>query len=147
MVELRNFSADDTHDLKENKYTDMAPADIETMIQSWNLKAYKGKYFEMLAVVSNRIPVGYLSFLQGDTIDAIHLGIEIFLPSRHQGYGTEAVRASLAYAKQCGYKRACVQIHVDNSSSISLHKKLGFTQTLITTNKKGNSVYLMEKIL
>lgn len=147
MVELRKFLTDDIHDLKENKYADMSCSDIETMIQEWNLKVYKGKKFETLAVVSKGIPIGYLSFLQGDTIDTVHLGIEIFLPFRYQGYGTEAVKCGMAYAKQCGYKRACVQIHVDNCSSISLHKKLGFTQTLMTTNKKGNNVYLMETVL
>lgn len=147
MITIRNFTRNDINDLKKNKYPNMPAADIINMIDLWNLKKYKGNYFEMFAIISDYEIVGYISLLQCDKIDTVSIGIEIFQPFRQQGYGTEAERICLAYAKKCDYKIARAQILVDNKGSISLHKKLGFVQKSITINNKGNEVYLLEKVL
>lgn len=53
MITIRNFTRNHLNDLKKNKYSNMPAADIINMIDLWNLKKYKGNYFEMFAIISD----------------------------------------------------------------------------------------------
>ena len=55
------------------------------------------------------------------------LGYHIYSEYRRRGFGAEACRAILSWAKKEGLGRVSVRIKADNTPSLLLAEKLGFT--------------------
>ena len=122
----------------------MSTSDIDRMIDDWNKFLYHDIYFEMFAVLSDNEIVGSVSlYAHGNGM--IGAGPIILEKHRRNGYGIKAVETALEYAKQKGYTKAVAQIRVNNTASIALHKKLGFSIINRRINRKGNEVYDLEK--
>ena len=124
----------------------MSEAEIKYMIQQWNTSRFDGRYFEMLAIISDSSIVGYTSLLdQGNCIASE--GVEIYTPYRRQGFAYTALTQLFQRAKQLGYHTITAQIRQNNTASLALHEKLGFEITGQFTNKRGNPVYSLSLTL
>ena len=144
---LRHFKSDDADILQQLQYINMPIEEIKTLICDWNKFKFQGKYFEMFAIVSDDKIVGTISLYQHSS-SVISIGPEVFSPFRKQGLGKQAMRIALDIAKSKGYKIVIQQVRSDNTSSIALHKSLGFeTDDCSYTNSKGNEVTLYFKAL
>ena len=51
MVTLRSFVPEDAESVRRNLYPDLSLPDIAQMIDEWNTRRYRGKYFEMFALL------------------------------------------------------------------------------------------------
>ncbi len=73
-------------------------------------------------------PVGICGLLKRETLDDIDLGFAFLEAHRRQGYGLEAARATMAYAKKTlpGVDRLAAITSPDNEASQCLLEKLGF---------------------
>ncbi len=140
---LRPFTPEDWRILAQYWLRDMPESEIKAVIAKWNTNSYDGRYYEQLAVDVGGSVVGCVSLLARSDA-AFTEGVEIFPPHRSQGFGYAAVKALLLYGKAMGYQTACVQIRVDNSASLALHKKLGFLVTDSFVNRRGNRVYELQ---
>jgi len=58
MVTLRYFTDADVSLLREKRYVDMRPCEVEEMIRKWNEKKVNGRDFEMFAVLKDNEIVG-----------------------------------------------------------------------------------------
>lgn len=145
MISIRNIKSTDSGVLTV-LYPNMTAAKIESMISEWNKKIYKGKYFEMFAVMDDDILVGTVSLYQ-HTSDCISAGPEIRTEYRRQGFAYQAIQAALQLAAKDGYKIAVAQVRKDNTPSIALHKKLGFEIDFDFINNKGKPCYYFIKSL
>lgn len=140
MVTLRYFTDADVSLLREKRYVDMRPCEVEEMLRKWNEKQVNGRDFEMFAVCDGENVVGMIS-LYRQTADTVSVGPEIFHDCRRRGYGTLAMRAAMDAAIDRGYKIAFAQIRTDNAASIALHEALGFASNgQVFTNARGNPV-------
>ena len=144
---LRHFEYDDAAALQKLSYNDMPLKEIQSMICDWRKCEYKGKYFEMLAVIHNGGIVGEASLFEiSDTV--ISIGIRVFPAYQRQGFGKKAVDTALEIAKNKGYKIVSQQVRSDNAPSIALHQSLGFeTDGREYINQKGNKVIIFLKAL
>lgn len=147
MVKLRNFAIEDAEILRQEQHHNMSIEEIEGMICDWNKLEYKGKYFEMFAIVENERIVGELSLYQiSDSV--ISIGLEIFSNFQRQGFGKQAVFLALQICQKKGYKIACNQVLSDNFPSIALNKSLGFeTDMYRYINQQGKEVFLFLKAI
>ncbi len=147
MAILRHFEYDDAVTLQKLSYTDMSLKEIQSMICDWNKCEYKGKYFEMLAVIHDGGIVGEISLYEkSDTV--ISIGIRVFPAYQRQGFGKKALYMALEIAKNKGYKIVSQQVRRDNVPSIALHQSLGFeTDGCEYINQKGNEVIIFLKAL
>ena len=147
MVTLRHFLPEDARSVRNNLYPDMTEAQIRDMIADWNTCLWKGRYFEMFAVVSAQRTVGCVSLYE-HTRSIASAGVEIFRTERRKGFASEAYPLLLAHAAQKGYKVILDQVSTDNPASIRLHEKLGFEKDdSIYINRRGHDVFLYLKLL
>lgn len=147
MVELRNFTADDAETLQLLHDHDLSADAIRQMISDWNRFEFRGKYFEMFAVIGDGQIAGELSLYEHSE-SVVSIGLEIFSGFQGRGFGKQAVASALEICKKKGYKIVCNQIRTDNELSIALHKNLGFESDLYPyKNQKGNDVYLFLKAI
>lgn len=147
MVVLRNFIKDDALILQANAFRDMSVEQIENLICEWNQKTVNSKYFEMFAIVVDKIIIGTISLYEHSG-EVISIGPEVFKLYRQKGYAKEAMIYALNIAKEKGYKIVSQQIRTNNAASIALHSSLGFeTNGLIYTSAKGNEVAIYLKSL
>lgn len=144
MLTLRNFTEADALELQRNKYSHKTIFEVQDIIKEMNAKCYKGRYFEMFAVVCEGIIVGMISLYEHPE-HAISCGPEIFEGECRKGYGYEALLRALLIARQRGYTKAVAQVRTDNVASVALHKKARFEIQKEGINSKGNQVYLMSR--
>lgn len=146
---LRNFVANskDIGLLQKFYCPNMSLKAIEKMIGDWNTLDYRGKYFEMFAIVNSNEVVGTLSLYEHSK-SVVSIGIELFLDFCRKGHGTLAMMRALEICKEKGYKIVYQQVRADNVASIKLHKKTRFeTDGYIYKNQKGHDVILFFKAL
>lgn len=146
---LRNFvaSPEDIGLLQKFYRPDMPAKAIEKMIGDWNSLDFKGKYFEMFAIVRDEKVVGTLSLFEHSK-SVVSIGVELFSGHCKQGHGTIAMNKALEICKEMGYKIVCQQVRSDNIASIKLHNKVGFeTDNYVYKNRKGHDVILFFKAL
>lgn len=123
------------------------PADtIDKMLVESLAKRHEGKYFELFAVMNDKVCVGFVSLYE-TAPGVISCGPEIKPQHRQQGYGYSAVRIALERANLMGYTKAIAQIRQDNTASIALHQKLGFAQCRSFLNRHGHAVFEFQKPL
>ena len=147
MITLRNFTVDDAIEFQQKQSVNKPLNEVISLLTKWQEKEFEGKYFEMFAVTKDKEIVGMISLYQHSE-NVISCGPEIFERYRKQGIGGEAMILAMKIAKNKGYKLMSQQIRVDNTASISLHKKLGFeTDEYIYKNKHGNDVLIFIKLL
>lgn len=147
MIILRDFTVSDIPVLKKYRYADRTDQEIQVMMDQWDQKEYKGKYFEMFAIMDGETCVGSLSLYQ-HTQSVVSFGPEIFMEYRRRGYASAAVREAFQIAKSKGYGIVLDRVRTDNPASMALHQKLGFeTDAYEYQNKKGNGVFLFIKLL
>ena len=144
---LRHFSEEDVTDLQKNGYGDMSPQALREMIEAWDQKAYRDRYFEAFAIHAEEELVGMVSLYQM-TASAVSVGVEIFTAHLREGHAFRAVGEALKIAKEKGFAVAVDQVRTDNEASIALHKKLGFeTDGYEYQNRRGKPVCLWLKVL
>ena len=146
MITLRRFATEDAPSLQE-RYSNFSREQIEEMIHEWNSGRFDGKYFEMLAIISDGRIVGTISLYEHSS-KVVSIGPEVFEPYRKNGYGKEAMLKACGIAADREYKIVSQQIRTDNAASIALHLSLGFeTSGAVYTNAKGNQVSIYLKSL
>lgn len=147
MITLRNFDESDIYILQDLKYCDLTHNEIKNLIKEWKTKEYRGKYFEMFAVICDNAVVGCVSlFHNSDSV--VSCGAEIFDDFRRKNYAYLAVKELFSIAKSKGYKIATGQVRTDNTASVALCRKLGFeTDEYEYMNKKSKPVYIYLKPL
>ena len=146
MIFIRPVRCDDKNIFGDTSYDAMSSESMDNMLHESLAKSHSGRYFELFAVMDDDSCVGFVSLYE-TAPRQISCGPEIKPQYRQQGYGYLAVRAALERATLMGYTKALAQIRQDNSSSIALHKKLGFTQCRSFLNRNGHSVFEFQKTL
>ena len=147
MVNLRHFSVEDAELIRRCRYPDISVSETENMISEWNTCLYRGRYFEMFAVISDGEPKGSISIFEHSRTSC-EIGPDIFPDHRGNGYASEAMHLMLGYAASKGYRLVMQQIRTDNEASIKMHEKLGFERLdSVYRNRKGNEVCLYFKII
>lgn len=146
MIFLRPVGCNAKDLFQDSSYAAMSPDAMEKMLSESLAKSHDGKYFELFAVIYNRMCVGFVSLFETAPKE-ISCGPEIKPQYRQQGYGYLALRTALERANLMGYTKAVAQIRQDNTTSIALHQKLGFVLRRSYTNKKGHLVADFEKAL
>ncbi len=144
MIAIRNFNENDVLLLKQMYYKECDENEIKGIIEEWNTEEYKGKYFEMFAVVDDECLVGQVSIYEHSK-NIVSLGVEIYPEYRRKGYAYISSVLVLDYAQKKGYKIVVSQVRTDNVASLALHQKLGFEIDHDYVNKKGNAVFFLIK--
>ena len=103
-----------------------------------------GKFHKFLAVADDRQIVGYVSFIEAEEGTA-SFGVEIYAPFRRQGYAYAALLQLLTMANACNYHTATGQVRKDNTASLALCRKLGFSIVSEGISKRGKPVYNLVK--
>jgi len=146
MITLRNFDAGDCAFLVAYFRPGMTAGEAASLIDEWSQKRYKGSYFEQFAICSDSQPVGWIS-LYAPEPPVVGVGFEMIEAERRKGYCQQAVALVLEHAKALGYKTAFSQVRKNNTASIGLHAKCGFTVTGECVSARGNEVYFYHKNL
>ena len=146
MIFLHPINRDNINIFQGTSYAELPAEAMEKMLAESLAKNHDGKYFELFAVMDNASCVGFVSLYE-TAPGQISCGPEIKPQYRQQGYGYLAVSVALEQAKLMGYTKAVAQIRQDNTASIALHRKSGFTQCRSYKNKKGHPVSDFEKAL
>ncbi len=99
MIAIRSFNENDALLLKQMHYKECDENIIKDIIEEWNTKEYKGKYFEMFAVVDDECLVGQVSIYEHSK-NIVSLGVEIYPEYRRKGYAYISSGLVLDYAKK-----------------------------------------------
>lgn len=147
MILLRHFTEDDAETIRKKQWPDLSIEEIEAIIYDWKTLEYKGKYFEMMAIVADDAVVGNISLMEHSR-SIVSLGVEVYLDERSKGYATAAMKQAFMLATERGYKIIQDQVRVDNKPSIALHERCGFeTDGYVFINKKGKEVCIYTSAL
>ena len=146
MIFIRPVRCDDKNIFGDTSYDAMSSESMDNMLHESLAKSHSGRYFELFAVMDDDSCVGFVSLYETSP-GQISCGPEIKPQYRQQGYGYLAVRTALERATRMGYTKAIAQIRQDNTASIALHQKLGFTLCRSYTNKNGHPVSEFSKPL
>lgn len=145
MIALSSMAPSDAALLQDLPYASMPPEAMQQMLSASAAKTYNGAHFELLAVMDGNRCVGVINFCgSGETVSCAP---DIKPQFRKRGFGTAAVSLALEYAKTLGYTKAAAQVRQDNTASIALHRKLGFSLVSEFVNRKGQPVYAFEKAI
>lgn len=144
MISLCPFCHSDWPVIVKHQYTNIAQADAVKLIAEFNAPTYEGKFHKFLAVADDRQIVGYVSFIEAEEGTA-SFGVEIYAPFRRQGYAYAAISQLLTIANACGYNTATGQVRKNNTASLALCRKLGFTIICEGISKRGKPVYNLVK--
>ncbi len=144
---MRHFTEGDAGALREELYSGMTEDELCRLIADWNGLDYRGRYFEMLAIMENGELAGTVS-LYHHSESAVSLGPEVLPRYRRRGIGKAAMLLAMEKARERGYRLVLQQVRSGNEASIALHKSLGFeTDGYGYRNKKGDEVFLFLKLL
>lgn len=144
MITLRPYTPDDWAVLVHHQYPAMSEADAKKLISDFNTGTYDGRRFQMLAIASGGVLVGYVSLLEQEKGVASE-GVEVYPPYRRRGYAFAAICQLLTQTQ--AYHTVTAQIRKDNTASLALHEKLGFRITGEFINRRGNPVYSLSLTL
>ena len=132
---------------KKILYPDMSLSSISEMIDEWSTCLFRGRYFEMFAIISKEKIVGYVSLYEHSK-NVASIGPFVIAQERCKGVATEAVSLLLQHAATTRYRILLDQVHKDNTASIRLHEKLGFeSDGYIYRNQRDQEVVLYLKLL
>ena len=144
MISLRSFHPCDWQVITKYQYPDMGQTDAVKLIAEFNAPTYQGKVHKLLAITDKDQVVGYVSFIEAESRVA-SIGVEVYAPFRRQGYAYAAISQLLTIANACGYNTATGQVRKDNTASLALCRKLGFTIISEGISKRGKPVYNLSK--
>lgn len=144
MIHLRPFHTDNWEVIAKYQYPGIVQAEAQKLIDEWNVPTYEGKSHKYLAIADDRQIVGYVSFIETEKGTA-SFGVEVYTPFRRQGYAYAALLQLLTMANACNYHTATAQIRKDNTESLALFHKLGFTIVSEAISKRGKPVYNLVK--
>jgi len=142
MITLRNFDAGDCDFLITQYKPGMTESEALALIDEWKQKSYKGSYFEVFAICSDSLLVGWILLYAPPHEDStISAGPEIIEQEQRKGYCYQAMQLVMEYAKTMGYKTATAQVRKNNIPSIRLHEKCGFVVTGECVTSRGNEAF------
>jgi RimJ/RimL family protein N-acetyltransferase len=109
--------------------------------QSWLVRA-------MVLLTEERPMVGHIGFHgPPETIGRAELGYTIFPDQRRRGYASEAAVAMMDWAKrEHSVNRFFVSIAPENSASLAMAAKLGFTKVGEQIDKEDGLEYVFELV-
>ncbi|MBR3239815.1 MAG: GNAT family N-acetyltransferase [Oscillospiraceae bacterium] len=147
MVTIRSFTQGDAASLQQGLYPDLTLSDVSKLIDEWNTCAYRGRFFEMFAVLFDERIVGCVSLYERSEFIA-SAGVEVMKEERGKGAAAEALSWLTRYAAEKGYRILLDQVRKDNLASIRLHEKLGFqSDGTVYRNQRDHEVLLYLKPL
>ena len=147
MISIRPFHEYDVEVLHQLYAPEMSEDEILDMIHEWETGIYKGKLFEMFAILNGQNIIGLISLYEHSNSVA-GIGPHIFEDKRRRGYAKVAMRLIEAYAKEKGFRIIQQQVSTANLPSIALHDSLGYeTDGYIYKNRKEQDVILYLKAL
>lgn len=87
--------------------------------------------------------IGYCGLIIGrSTLEEPEIAYELFQHAHGRGYATEAARAVLAAAAATGRERLWSTVRAWNSPSLRVLEKLGFARHHVSTDDRGEVVWL-----
>ncbi|MGW6506852.1 GNAT family N-acetyltransferase [Streptomyces niveus] len=87
--------------------------------------------------------IGYCGLIIGrSTLEEPEIAYELFQHAHGRGYATEAARAVLAAAAATGRERIWSTVRAWNAPSLRVLEKLGFTRHHVSTDDRGEVVWL-----
>ncbi len=144
MVSLRPFCHNDWQVITSYQYPGMCKADALQLIEQFNAPTYEGKFQKFLAIEQNEKVAGFVSLIE-QAEGVVSIGVEVYEPFRRQGCAYEGISHLLLLAKSYGYPTASWQVRKDNTASLALCKKLGFTIVSEAVSSRGKPVYNLIK--
>ena len=146
MIVLRPFSPGDWPVLSQYQYPGISQDDAINLIAEFNAPTYQGKFQKFYAVENETQIVGYVSIIeQSDGV--VSVGAEIYLPFRRQGFAYGAIMQLFDLSKSMGYHTASGQVRQDNTASLALCRKLGFSTVGDAISSRGKPVYNLIKLI
>ena len=146
MIKLRPFTSCDWQVITQYQHPDMTQAEAVKLIAEFNAPTYQGKFHRLLAVEYQGQIVGYVSIIeQADGV--VSVGAEIYPPFRRQRYAYDAIIQLFALSKSLGYHSVSGQVRQNNTASLGLCKKLGFSIVAEGISRRGNPVYHLAKFI
>lgn len=110
-----------------------SPQEIENPNNMWFVFEQDGVILGGVAATNNRGEIAHI------VVDPA---------SQRNGIGSKLVTTAASYLKNTGHKRIWAQVRIDNSKSIGLFTKNGFTlQERLLTSREDHRVKLFEFIL
>lgn len=146
MIYLKPITIDNINDFKNTSYDMMTLAQKEEMITESIHKIHNNMYFEFLVVYKNDVVIGFMN-LFAHSKHIISCGPTIKDEYKRKGFGFEAERLALKYAKDKGFTIAVGGVDSTNTASIKLHEKLGFELEREYLNKQGRTIRLYIKAI
>ena len=144
MVILRPFTPCDWQVITQYQYPDIGQAEAVKLIAEFNAPTYQSKFHRLLAVEHQTQIVGYVSIIeQADGV--VSIGAEIYAPFRQKGYAYDAITQLFALSKSLGYHSVSGQVRQDNTASLALCRKLGFSIVDEAISRRGKPVYNLIK--
>ena len=144
MVALRPFCHTDWQVIFQYQYPRLTQTEIILLIDQFNTPIYEGKFQKLLAIMHQAQIVGYVSLIE-QSEGIASLGIEIYTPFQRKGYAYNSMCELFTLAKSLGYHTATGQVRKDNTASLGLCKKLGFTVVNESVSSRGKPVYNLVK--
>ena len=145
MVTIRKYNHEDAESLQQSQYPDMTLSEISEIIDQWNSCAYRGRFFELFAIVSDESIIGYVSLYEHSK-NVASAGVEVIKEERRKGTASEALSLLMRYASTKGYRIILDQVRKDNIASIRLHEKLGFeSDGYVYRNQRNQEIVLYLK--
>lgn len=146
MLTLKPIAPQNIHDFQGTSYDNMSYEQKQNMIQESVNKLHNGLYFEILVVYQNDTVIGFMN-LYAHSDHIISCGPSIKEKFQNKGFGYLAETMALHYAKKKGYTIAVARVRENNTASITLHERLGFTLDEKYINTQGKTIWLYTKVL
>lgn len=144
MISLRSFHQSDWNVIVQYQHPDMHQAQAIKLIEEFNAPTYQGKFHKLLAIQSDTQVVGYVSLIE-TAARTVSIGVEVYTPFRRQGYAYAAISQLLTIVNAYNYHTATGQVRKDNTASLALCRKLGFSIVSEGVSKRGKPVYNLVK--
>ena len=144
MIYLRTFRPTDWQVITKYQHPDLMQEDAVKLIDQLNASTYQGKFHKLCAIADNDQIVGYVSMLEQDD-GSVSIGVEVYEPFRRKGYAYLGVFQMLIFANALDYQIATARVRKDNTASLALFKKLGFSIIGESVSSRGNPVYDLTK--
>ncbi|MBQ7850678.1 MAG: GNAT family N-acetyltransferase [Clostridia bacterium] len=127
-------------------YRGVPPEGLKPMLDESLAQTHDGRYYEQFSICLDGCMCGMASLYQQDE-ETVSDGVEVFAPFRSCGIAGKALALLAETARRKGYARMSAQVRTDNAASRALHRYAGFAVRRTLINRRGNEVYIMEKVL
>ena len=144
MIVLRPFRPEDWAVVSQYQYPGISQDDAINLIAEFNAPTYQGKFQKFYAVENEAQIVGYVSIIEQSN-GVVSVGAEIYQPFRRHGYAYNAIIQLFDLSNSLGYHTATGQVRQDNTASLALCRKLGFSTVGETISRRGKPVYNLIK--